>query len=104
MSTSLLYHAFGLRGYRYLRTEYLNGQVFFTVAMQPKKIRCPVCNCRKVIRRGTAERRFRSLPIGKKTVWIVLAIQRVWCSACSLVRQVRLDFTDSRRSYTRVFE
>lgn len=104
MSTSLLYHAFGLRGYRYLRTEYLNGQVFFTVAMQPKKIRCPICNCRKVIRRGTAERRFRSLPIGKKTVWIVLAIQRVWCSACSLVRQVRLDFTDSRRSYTRVFE
>jgi hypothetical protein len=61
---------------RYLRTEYLNGQVFFTVAMQPKKIRCSACNCRKVIRRGTAERRFRSLPIGKKTVGIVLAIQR----------------------------
>jgi hypothetical protein len=34
--------------------------------MQPKKIRCSACNCRKVIRRGTAEHRFRSLPIGKK--------------------------------------
>jgi transposase len=104
MSTSLLYHAFGLRGYRYLRTEFLNGQVFFTVAMQPKKIRCSVCNCRNVVRRGTVKRRFRSLPIGKKTVWIVLAIQRVWCSACTLVRQVHLDFTDPRCSYTRVFE
>ena len=95
---------FGLRGYRYLRTEYLNGHVFFTVALQPKQIRCFACNCSKVVRRGTVERRFRSLPIGNKTVWIMLAIQRVWCSACNLVRQVQVDFTDPRRSYTCAFE
>jgi transposase len=28
----------------------------------------------------------------------------VWCSACNLVRQVRIDFADPRRSYTRAFE
>ena len=27
MSTSLLYHAFGIRGYDYLRTDYQDGQV-----------------------------------------------------------------------------
>jgi hypothetical protein len=31
MSTSLLYHAFGIRGYRYLRTEYDNSKVIFTI-------------------------------------------------------------------------
>jgi hypothetical protein len=31
MSTSLLYHGFGLRGYRYVRTEYINGHIYFTV-------------------------------------------------------------------------
>ena len=104
MSTSLLYHGFGLRGYRYLRTEYINGHVYFTVEMNSDQIRCSVCNCRQVVRRGKVERRFRSLPIGNKTVWIILAIQRVWCSACHLVRQVRVNFTDPRYSYTRAFE
>jgi transposase len=104
MSTSLLYHAFGLRGYRYRRTQYNDGHVFFTVEMKPDLICCPSCNCRQVVRRGKIERRFRSLPIGRKTVWIVLAIQRVWCSACHRVRQVRVNFTDPRYSYTRAFE
>lgn len=31
MSTSLLYHGFGIRGYAYVRTEYRHGQVFFTI-------------------------------------------------------------------------
>ena len=31
MSTSLLYHAFGIRGYRYTRTDYLEGEVVFTI-------------------------------------------------------------------------
>jgi transposase len=104
MSTSLLYHGFGLRGYRYIRTEYINGHVYFTVEMKPDQIRCSTCNCRQVVRRGTVERRFRTLPIGRKSVWIVLAIQRVWCTACNLVRQVRINFTDPRYTYTRAFE
>ncbi len=32
MSTSLLYHGFGVVGYRYLRTEYREGNVIFTVS------------------------------------------------------------------------
>ena len=31
MSTSLLYHAFGIRGYEYVRTEYRGGEVIFTI-------------------------------------------------------------------------
>jgi hypothetical protein len=29
MSTSLLYHAYGIRGSKYARTEYDNGKVIF---------------------------------------------------------------------------
>jgi hypothetical protein len=35
MSTSLLYHAFGVRGYKYVRSEYENGQVIFTIYQSP---------------------------------------------------------------------
>lgn len=104
MSTSLLYHAFGLRRHRYSRTWYENGHVSFKIELKQQALCCSACQCRQVVRRGRVERRFRSLPIGNKPVWIVLAIQRVWCSACKLVRQVPIDFADARRSYTRAFE
>jgi hypothetical protein len=42
--------------------------------------------------------------IGYKTVWIVLAIQRVWCSSCNVVRQIGANFTDFYYSYARLFE
>ena len=31
MSTSLLYHGFGMRDYRYVKTEFSDGGVIFTV-------------------------------------------------------------------------
>ena len=42
MSTSLLYHAFGIRGYQYVRTEYRRGQVMFTIEQEPKTSLCSV--------------------------------------------------------------
>jgi transposase len=104
MSTSFLYHAFGIRGYDYVRTEYPNGQVIFTIAQDPRDCRCPACGSRDVISRGHAERRFRSLPIGSRSTAVVLPIPRVACRTCGAVRQVQVPFADPRRSYTKAFE
>ena len=104
MSTSLLYHAFGIRGYDYVRTQYQDGQVIFTITQDPDDCRCSACGSREVISRGHAERRFRSLPIGRRTTAVVLPIPRVECPACGRVRQVKVPFADPRRSYTRSFE
>jgi transposase len=104
MSTSLLYHGFGIRGYQYVRTEYKGGAVIFTIQQDPKDCRCSECRSSRVIRKGQVERLFRALPIGGKPVFILLAIQRVLCLSCGLLRQVRLGFADVRRSHTRAFE
>jgi transposase len=104
MSTSFLYHAFGIRGYDYVRTEYPDGQVIFTIAQDPRDCRCPACGSREVTHRGHARRRFRSLPIGRRPTAIVLPIPRVECRACGAVRQVKVPFADPRRSYTKTFE
>lgn len=104
MSTSLLYHAFGIRGYKYVRTDYPDGQVIFTLRQAPETCRCPACGSTRVQSRGHVERRFRSLPIGSRTTAIVLPIPRVECRACGVVRQVEVPFADPRRSYTRAFE
>jgi hypothetical protein len=37
-------------------------------------------------------------------VFIVLMVQRVLCMSCGVLRQVKVDFADERRSYTKGFE
>jgi transposase len=104
MSTSLLYHAFGLRGYDYVNTHYQDGGVIFTLRQRRHTYRCPVCNSRAVHPRGHHERTFKAVPIGHKPVSVVLPIPRVECPTCGLIRQVPVPFADPRRSYTRAFE
>jgi transposase len=104
MSTSLLYHGFGLSGYDYVNTKYQGGAVTFTVEHKPFSLHCPECHSRKLKRRGTIPRLFRTLPIGGKAVWIFLAVQRIQCLACGVLRQARIGFAEPRRSYTKAFE
>lgn len=104
MSTGLLYHAFGVRGYRYARTDYRGGDVIFTVRQEPAKLRCSACGSARLVSRGRVERRFRTVPIGGRAVFLDLAVPRVECRDCGDVRQVEVGFADARRSFTRAFE
>ena len=104
MSTSLLYHAFGIQGYRYVRTAYVRGQTIFTLGQEPDTGRCSACGSADVVARGHVERRFRTLPIGPRPTFLVLPIPRTECRACGVVRQVDVTFADPRRSYTKRFE
>jgi transposase len=103
MSTSLLYHAWGIRNHKLLATDFDEGSVIFRIAPKPFSLRCPCCGSRKLIKRGSTERRFRTLPIGHRPVWIALAVPRVECRKCHVVRQVEVDFADSRRRHTKAF-
>jgi len=104
MSTSLLYHGFGIRGYRYVKTAYEAGRVMFTICQERGDLRCAACGSRRVVRRGFQSRCFRGLPIGARPVQIVLDVPRVGCVDCGEVRRVPVDFADERRSYTQAFE
>ena len=104
MSTSLLYHAWGTRGYEHVRTTYENGAVCFRIEQPDGTFFCPFCGCWEVQKAGTVVRRFRSLPIGGRTVMLELPVQRLWCAGCGRTRQADIGFADSKRSYTRAFE
>ena len=104
MSTSLLYHAFGVRGYEYTRTDYQEGQTIFTIRQAPETCRCSACGSAQLHSRGQVERRFRTVPIGRRPTFVVLPVPRVECQACGVVRQVVISFADPRRSYTSSFE
>ncbi len=104
MSTSLLYHAFGIRNYNYCKTEYRKGKVMFTIEHEPRSLECPKCGSKEIILRGKKKRTLRTIPIGKKTVFIKLRVQRVKCHICDKVRQVKIGFAEPLLSYTKSFE
>jgi transposase len=54
-----------------------------------------------VIFRGFKNRFFKTLPIGKKRVFLVLKVHRIQCNQCGCIRQMKLGFADPKKSYTR---
>jgi transposase len=98
MSTSLLSHAFGLTDQQYLKTEYKEGTVIFHIRTKDSKLRCSHCGSRNVIKKGTVERLFRTLPIGLKPVYLLAHVQRLHCNDCGLVRQERLSYADEKKA------
>ena len=103
MSTSLLYHTCGIRGYEYRSTEFVCGTTVVHIEQPREKLRCPHCGRVEVSARGSKERVFRSVPIGSKPVAIVLEVARVYCGRCNATRQVQVGFADEYRRYTRAF-
>jgi len=104
MSTSLLYHAFGLRGYEYVHTKYKDGAINFRVAPKPELLVCPCCRSWKIKRRGVFERKLRLPPIGSKPVYILVKVPRIECLVCGVVRLIELRIAEAHRRYTRAFE
>lgn len=104
MSTSLLYHALGIRGCLYRSTRYVDGATELVIEHDPASLRCPHCGSADVVGAGKVERKFRAVPIGSRATFVVLDVQRLRCRQCDTVRQARLTFADERVRHTRGFE
>src|SRR5271166_3195200 len=104
MSTSLLYHAFGLAGYHYVRQQFQEGRVIFHIEQPRERLRCSHCGSADVWAQGGVDRTFRAVPIGLKPVLVQFKVPKVLCFTCGLVRQVKLAFADPKKHYTRAFE
>jgi len=104
MSTSLLYHGFGVRDYRYVSTRYVPGGMVLVIERKPETYRCAACGSRNVWRHGVVERSFRTVPLGSKSVELEVRIPRLACQDCDRVRQAVVGLAEPRRTYTRSFE
>jgi len=103
MSTSILYHAFGVRGVKHCRTRFAQGEMVFEAVMTEALAICPVCRRRDVTYKGARVRRLRMVPIGRKRVWLDLTVHRLSCRACGAIRWPHLPFADPHRSTTHAF-
>jgi transposase len=98
MSTSLLYHGFGLTDQEHLKTEYKGSSVIFHIQTKEDKLRCSNCKSFHVIKKGFVERTFRTVPIGLKPVYLKARIQRLECKDCGLIRQEHILFAEEKKA------
>jgi transposase len=104
MSTSLLYHAFGIRGYQYQATKFHSGGMTIRVAQAREKLCCPACGSSKVRIVEWFERRWRTVPIGSRETSIEMSVPKVECQECFSRRRVAVSFAEPHKQHTRAFE
>ncbi len=97
MSTSLLYHGFGLRDQEYLKTEYTGGTVIFHIKTKGEMLCCSQCGSKKIIKRGFVQRDFRGVPIGLKPVVFRAKVQRLKCMDCGSLNQEEIKYADKKK-------
>jgi len=100
MSTSLLYHCFGLQGVRYQATRYQRGKTIFEAKITKKLMVCPQCDSRKVTKEGNKIRLLKMPPICFKPTLLRLKIYRIKCKKCEAICWPKLPFSSPKKRYT----
>jgi len=104
MSTSLLYHAFGLKGVKYISTEYKNGSTIFRAEVTSTIENCPACGSWETVhQKGFKERMLRLVPMGMRPTYLRLGVWRLLCKRCGALRWPRLPFVKGKARHTRRF-
>ena len=103
MSTSFVYHAFGATTYNYRTTKYEDGAIFIYLEKKPRHRRCTTCRSRNVSLEGMGTTTVKTVPIGKKPVFLVLLLHVLRCKDCGVLARESRDLADPLKSYTRRF-
>lgn len=104
MTTSLLFHAFGLRDQELIKTDYKYSAVTVKVKTKKSKLQCSNCGSWQVIRSGKTERLFKGVPIGSRPVYILFEAQRLECKVCDKIKQEKIKFAQPKAFYTNCFK
>ena len=103
MSTSMLYHAYGIKGVQYNSTQYKDGCVFYSAEMTEKEIPCPKYHCKESHFKGQKSRQFKMVPIGFKKCFLNLILHRLKCTGCGYQWWPRFSFMKGKHQMTRAF-
>lgn len=103
MSTSILYHAYGIKGIQYKSTHYENGSIIFSAEMDHQKISCQKCCHHNSHFKSQKIRRFKMTPVGSKKCYLDVVLHRLKCLSCGYQWWPRLPFMKGKFQMTRSF-
>lgn len=98
MSTSLLYHTQGIRGFQFLNFKYEANKVIAEIIKSDNKHnKCSCCHSRNVRATTVGYRYIRGLPMGSKLFDIKARLHRIRCKECGLFLMEKLDFLPEQK-------
>ena len=105
MSTSIVYHIFGTKGYKYQSFKVDKGEIRFAI-IKNSNLRCPACKSTNVIKRGSKVRSIRAIPIGHyRKVFFDVTIHKIECKDCGKRMQEEIPIIPSPKArHTKVFK
>lgn len=103
MSTSILYHALGLKGIHYESSRFFGNCIYINARMRDQYVRRPECRNRKATFKGRKRRLLRMSPVGRKRCFLDLLLHRFKCSRCGHLWWPTLPFMDGKHRYVRSF-
>ena len=106
MSTSIIYHMFGARGYEYKRFLLCKGKIGYLIEKKKVERWCPHCGCDGVILKGFVLRWLKTLPQGPyRAVYLVVKVRRFHCPSCGSRHQEPIPVISSPKlHYTKHLE
>lgn len=103
MSTTLLYHAFDLRTFKYQSMEIKGGCHYFHVYKKTVFKRCRRCKNKNTVQVGENLRTIRLMPIGFRKTFAVLHLKIFRCKDCKAECQEPIEDAKPRKSYSKRF-
>jgi len=105
VSTQILYHAFGVIGYRHVSFHNEGGELVWVIERPRRALRCAVCESSRVRKAGTSSvRDLKTLPVGAKTVMLRVTIARLFCVVCKVTLAEECPLAEGKRHYTKALE
>lgn len=105
MSTQLLYHAFGVIGYRHVSFHNEGGDLVWIIERPRHKLRCAVCESTRVHKVGISSvRDLHTLPVGPKHVFLRVTIAKLFCHRCMAIHAERCPLVEGKRHFTTALE
>lgn len=102
MPRVILYHGFGIRGCQHLRTQFKEGCIYLHLVRSFNL--CSFFHSFKVTHKGVEVRTLRTLPIGKRRVFVLIRMRRFSFEECRRIRFEDLLIAETRKHYTRALE
>lgn len=93
MSTSLLYHTQGVRGYQYESAQYGKGYVLCNI--RRTEFRCEQCGYPGVSAYVSRQREIKGEKFGNKLLLLNIPVHRIYCPECKTLSTEKIPFLSS---------
>lgn len=99
MSTSLLYHAFQIKGVKYKSISYEPRKITFYGSISDSFLRCPECKSQNICLKGQKNRLFHLPPIGRRECFLNIRVHKIFCKICCKLHWGRLPFMKGKSPF-----